>query len=131
VIFNQPQWTETAERLRKRSGHLLSKMRYVSAQLLAYIENDRWLDMATHANGQAAKIATVIESHAQANLEYPVEANEVFVRWTKEGFDHLKSKGIQFQLWPGRDDLARFVFGHSTSDVDIDILSSGLTELRC
>ena len=124
VIFNQPQWRETAERLRKRSGHLLSKMRFVSAQLLAYIENDRWLEMARHANRQAAKFASAIENHAEANLEYPVEANEVFVRWTKQGFDHLKSQGIEFQLWPGRDDLARFVFAHSTSDGEINVLTA-------
>ena len=122
VIFNQPQWRETAERLRKRSGHLLSKMRYVSAQLLAYIENDRWLDMAAHANRQAANFAEVVNNHHQASLENPVEANEVFVKWTKEGFDHLESQGIQFLQWPGRDDLARFVFGHSTSEEDTSLL---------
>jgi threonine aldolase len=116
VIFNQPEWYETAERLRKRSGHLLSKMRYISAQLLAYIENDRWLDMAGHANKQAAKFAQAVENHPGAELEYPVDANEVFVKWNKEGFDHLVSQDIQFQLWPGRDDLARFVFGHSSND---------------
>lgn len=122
VFFNQPQLRETAERLRKRSGHLLSKMRYVSAQLLAYVENDRWLEMARHANRQAARFAEAAENHAGARLEYPVQANEVFLNWTKEGFDHLKSQGIQFQLWPGRDDLARFVFGHSTSDEETDLL---------
>ncbi len=122
VFFNQPQLQETAERLRKRSGHLLSKMRYVSAQLLAYVENDRWLEMAGHANRQAAKFAEAVENHAEARLEYPVQANEVFLNWTKEGFDHLKSQGIEFQLWPGRDDLARFVFGHSTSDGETDLL---------
>lgn len=126
VIFNQPQLRETAERLRKRSGHLLSKMRYVSAQLLAYIENGRWLEMANHANHQAAKFAEAVESHTGAQLEFPVHANEVFVSWTREGFNHLVSQGIQFQLWPGRDDLARFVFGHSTSDRDIDILLGAL-----
>ena len=122
VIFGQPQWRETAERLRKRSGHLLSKMRYVSAQLLAYIENDRWLKMARHANRQAAKFAEAIENHAEASLEFPVQANEVFMKWTMEGFDQLKSQGIQFEVWPGRNDLARFVFAHSTSDEDTDIL---------
>ena len=122
VIFGQPQWRETAERLRKRSGHLLSKMRYVSAQLLAYIEDDRWLKMAGHANRQAAKFAEVIENHAEASLEYPVQANEVFMKWTMEGFDQLKSQGIQFEVWPGRNDLARFVFAHSTSDEETDIL---------
>ena len=126
IIFNQPQWRETAERLRKRSGHLLSKMRYVSAQLLAYIENDLWLGMATHANRQAAKFSEAIENQTGACLEYPVEANEVFVKWTKQGFDGLASQGIEFGLWPGRDDLARFVFGHSTNDEDIEALISAL-----
>jgi len=126
VIFNQPQWHNTAERLRKRSGHLLSKMRYVSAQLLAYIENDRWLEMATHANGQAAKFAAAIEAHPNAGLEYPVQANEVFLKWTTEGFAQLESLGILFQPWPGRDDLARFVFAHSTTDEDVQILITAL-----
>ena len=127
VIFNQPQWRETAERLRKRSGHLLSKMRYVSAQLLAYIENDRWLKMATHANLHALRFANVVEQHGDANLEYPVDANEVFVRWTKQGFDHLASQGIEFALWPGTDNLARFVFGHSTSDAETEWLTGAFS----
>jgi threonine aldolase len=126
LIFNQPQWYATAERLRKRSGHLLSKMRYVSAQLLAYVENDRWLEMARHANRQALRFAEAIENHADARLEYPVQANEVFLNWTKAGFDHLEAHGIQFGLWPGRDDLARFVFGHSTSDAEVDLLVKSL-----
>jgi len=127
VFFNQPQWLETAERLRKRSGHLLSKMRYVSAQLLAYIENDTWLGMANHANRQAAKFAEAVENHAEASLEYPVQANEVFLKWTKEGFNHLEAQGIEFGLWPGRDDLARFVFGHSTSDDEVGLLIASLS----
>ena len=130
VLFNQPQLQDTAERLRKRSGHLLSKMRYVSAQLLAYIENGLWLDMATHANAQAAKFAKAIENHPEASLEYPVHANEVFVNWSKEGFDHLEAQGIELGLWPGRDDLARFVFAHSTTDDEIDLLLNSLSLLK-
>jgi threonine aldolase len=126
VLFNQPQLQDVAERLRKRSGHLLSKMRYVSAQLLAYIENGLWLDMATHANTQAAKFAEAVENHPEAELEYPVHANEVFVKWTKEGFEHLESQGIEFLFWPGRDDLARFVFGHTTSERDMEVLLASI-----
>jgi len=126
VFFNQPSLRETAERLRKRSGHLLSKMRYISAQLLAYIEDDRWLEMARHANFQAARFASAVKEHSEASLQFPVQANEVFVQWTKAGFDHLESQGIQFLLWPGRDDLARFVFGHSTSDEDTRLLVTAL-----
>ena len=126
LFFNHPERYETAERLRKRSGHLFSKMRYVSAQLLAYIENDRWLNMAWHANSQASKFAAAIEKHYEAQLEYPVQANEVFLKWTRQGFDHLEAQGIQFGLWPGRNDLARFVFGHSTSDEEVDLLVKSL-----
>ena len=114
LLFGQSGVAETAERLRKRSGHLLSKMRYLSAQLLAYIEGGLWLEMAAHANRQAAAFAAAVDAHPEACLEYPVEANEVFVQWTAEGFQGLEDAGIQFLHWPGRDNLARFVFSHCT-----------------
>jgi threonine aldolase len=117
---------ERAERLRKRSGHLLSKMRYVSAQLLAYLEGGLWLELAVHANAQAARFAAAVSRHGEASLEYPVEANEVFVRWTAEGFRRLEEAGIQFLTWPGRDDLARFVFSHCTLAEETDALCQAL-----
>ena len=117
---------ERAERLRKRSGHLLSKMRFVSAQLLAYIEGGRWLELAAHANAQAARFAAAVAAHGEASLEYPVEANEVFVRWSAEGFRRLEESGIQFLSWPGRDDLARFVFSHCTRPEETEALCQAL-----
>jgi threonine aldolase len=131
LFFNQPEplkseLREKAERIRKRSGHLLSKMRYVSAQLLAYIEDDRWLNMARHANAQAAKFEDAVVNHEAAKLEFPVQGNEVFVRWSAEGFREMENKGIDFLMWPGGDDLARFVFGHSTTDADVEELNAAL-----
>ena len=118
VIFDPSVNTETTQRLRKRSGHLLSKMRYVSAQLLAYIENNLWLHMADHANRQAAKFAACVDAHPQARLEFPVQANKVLLNWSEEGFKQLEDGNVQFLPWPGRDDLARLVFGYSTTDQD-------------
>jgi threonine aldolase len=43
--------------LMKRAGHLLSKMRFVSAQLDAYISNDVWLKNAKHANKMGKKLS--------------------------------------------------------------------------
>lgn len=116
LLFGRSDVKDTAERLRKRSGHLLSKMRYVSAQLLAYIKDGLWLEMAMHSNEQAAVFAAAVDAHPEACLEYPVEANEVFVQWTVEGFQRLEDAGIEFLHWPGRDDLARFVFSHCTEE---------------
>ena len=126
VLFDQPELRDHAERLRKRSGHLLSKMRYVSAQLLAYIENDRWLEMATHSNSQAARYAEAVNAHPEARLEYPVDANEVFVRWSPAGFKHLEEAGVQFLTWPGQDDLARFVFSYCTAEAETRALCQAL-----
>jgi threonine aldolase len=56
LCFNHDYAEEIARR-RKRGGHLLSKNRYVAAQLLAYLENDLWLKLAARANGQPASSA--------------------------------------------------------------------------
>jgi threonine aldolase len=126
VFFRHHDKLEVAERLRKRSGHLLSKMRYVSSQLLAYVHDGLWLDLAAHANRMAGEFAAAVEAHPEASLEYPAEANEVFVRWSAEGLDRLEERGIEFLLWPGHDDLARFVFGHSTTQKETHTLISAL-----
>jgi threonine aldolase len=130
LFFNLPELRETAERHRKRSGHLLSKMRYVSAQLLAYIDAGLWLDLARQSNQQAARFSYAIAQHPNASLEYPVHANEVFVKWSAEGFRRLENAGIQFLGWPGRDDLARFVFSHCTSSEETEKLCSALADIE-
>lgn len=126
LFFGNPGLKEKAERIRKRSGHLLSKMRYVSAQLLAYVDSGLWLELAAHANRQAARFAEAIANHPKASLEYTVCANEVFVKWSSEGFSTLEAAGIQFLTWPGRDDLARFVFSHCTSEAETNALCNVL-----
>jgi len=115
LIFGETDLRERAERLRKRSGHLLSKMRFVSAQLLAYIESDLWLKLAGHANQQAARFADAVRQHPEARLAFDAQANEIFVNWTESGFKALSKAGIGFLTWPGHDQLARFVFSHNTS----------------
>jgi threonine aldolase len=129
IFFERHELYGHAERLRKRGGHLYSKMRYLSAQLLAYIENGLWLDLAAEANRQATRFAEAVERHTGARLEYPAQANEVFVAWREDAFDQLEAEGIGFLTWPGRDDLARFVFGHTTSDADTDALIEALESI--
>lgn len=126
MFFERHDLYGTAERLRKRGGHLYSKMRYLSAQLLAYVEDDLWLDLARHANAQAARFAAAVEEHPSARLEYAPQANEIFVRWTVPALERLAAAGIGFLTWPGQDDLARFVFGHTTSEEDTTRLVAAL-----
>lgn len=92
-----------APELRKRSGHLQSKGRFLAAQLLAMIEGDLWRDNARTANASAALIATA----AGDRLLYPVEANEIFLRLTATEAAHLRSQGFDFYDWG--DGAARLV----------------------
>ncbi len=98
LIFFDPARAETVPRLRKRAGHLLSKGRYLAAQLLAMLDDDLWLVNARAANAAAATLAAA----AGARLVHPVEANELFVRMTPEEAAAIRAKGFDFYDWaPG------------------------------
>ncbi|MEN1727040.1 MAG: beta-eliminating lyase-related protein [Pseudomonadota bacterium] len=126
VVFGHPEWLEGMERRRKRGGHLLSKMRYVSAQLLAMLENDLALELARTANARAAELAALIEASNVASLQWPVEANEVFMRADPALLANLKAQGFEFHIWPGYDDVARLVCSWVTAPEQIEALGEAL-----
>ena len=81
--------------LKKRGGHLLSKGRFVAAQIRAMLKNDLWLANARAANAGAAKLAAA----CGGRLMYPVEANELFVRLTAGEAAKLRAAGFDFYDW--------------------------------
>ncbi len=81
--------------LKKRGGHLLSKGRFVAAQIRAMLKDDLWLANARAANAGAAKLAAACGSR----LMYPVEANELFVRMSAEEAAKLRGAGFDFYDW--------------------------------
>lgn len=99
LIFFGTNHAERARVLRKRSGHLLSKGRYLAAQLLAMLDGDVWLANARAANAAAAVLA---EACGRERLVYPVEANELFVRMTLDEAAAIRALGFDFYDWaPG------------------------------
>ncbi|KQZ65363.1 threonine aldolase [Sphingopyxis sp. Root1497] len=81
--------------LKKRGGHLLSKGRFVAAQIRAMLKDDLWLTNARAANAGAAALAAACGDR----LMYPVEANELFVRISAEDAADLRAKGFDFYDW--------------------------------
>lgn len=81
--------------LKKRGGHLLSKGRFVAAQIRAMLKDDLWLANARAANAGAAKLAAACGNR----LMYPVEANELFVRLTADEAAKLRDAGFDFYDW--------------------------------
>jgi threonine aldolase len=118
--------TELADQIavrRKRAGHLLSKGRYLAAQILAMIEDDLWLDNARAANAAAARLAAA----APDRLAYPVEANEIFLKVTDEESAGLRDRGFDFYEW-GAGQI-RFVTSWDQQDADVARLADAVAAL--
>jgi threonine aldolase len=98
---------------RKRAGHLLSKGRFIAAQLHTMLADDLWL-----TNGRAANAAAqIIAQAAGGRLLHPVQANEIFLRLAAEEAAKLRAQGFDFYDW-GKD-AARLVtsWNHDADDV--------------
>src|SRR5215213_7089509 len=95
LIFFRTELADQALFLRKRAGHLLSKGRYLAAQILAMLEEDVWLANARAANAAAQVLATA----AGNRLVYPVQANELFLRATAAEAAALRTQGYDFYDW--------------------------------
>lgn len=108
---------------RKRAGHLLSKGRYLAAQLLAMLDGDLWLENARAANAAAQSLARA----AADRLIYPVEANELFLRISAEEAERLRDEGFDFYDW-GLDQI-RLVTSWDQQAADIERLAAAIRAL--
>ena len=122
IIFFKKDLVGDIAFLMKRAGHLLSKMRFVSAQLDAYISNDVWLRNAKHANSMGKKLSDGLSKHNDIEITYPTEANEVFAKFPREKIEHLNSEGYKMNEDELDGKAVRLVAAWNTKDSDIDEL---------
>ena len=123
IFFGEEHRQATLYR-RKRSGHLLSKGRYMAAQLLAMIEGGVWLRNAGAANDAAARLA---EAAGPDRLLLPVEANEIFLRAAPQEAQALRDQGFDFYDWgPGE---ARFVTAWDSDPGEVAALAAAIRAL--
>ncbi len=109
--------------LRKRGGHTVSKMRYLAAQLEAYLHDDLWLRNAAHANDAARRLADGLIAVDGVRLAHPVEANEVFAVLPAPVIEQLEREGVGFYRWgAAASTTIRLVTSFDTPGEDIDAL---------
>ncbi len=126
VVFFDTTLVRDFELRRKRAGHLLSKSRFVAAQLLAYLQDDLWRRNAARANGFARRIGAA----AGARLIAPVEANEVFVQLGIEGKRALRAAGFEFYDWGAESaGQARLVAAWDQNESHVEALCAALGRL--
>jgi threonine aldolase len=122
VVFFTPAQSGDFEYRRKRAGHLMSKMRFISAQLDAYLAEDRWLRQACRANALAQRMADGLRQIAHAKLAETVQANAVFVHLPDALVARLRQAGAQFYEWGAPKDgstLVRLVLSFLTPEEDV------------
>jgi threonine aldolase len=124
LVFFRPELAAATRYRRKRAGHLLSKGRYLGAQVLAMLEGEVWLRNARAANAAATRLA---EAAGADRLILPVQANEVFVRVTAGEAAALRAQGFDFYDWgPGE---ARLVTSWDSDPAAVDALAAAIRAL--
>lgn len=123
LIFFDPDSAGATAYRRKRAGHLLSKGRYLAAQILAMLKDEVWLRNARAANEGAARLAAA----AGDRLLLPAEANEVFIRVTSDEAAALRSQGFDFYDWGLGE--ARLVTSWDSDPAHIEALAEAIRAL--
>ena len=123
LVFVKPGLAGATLHRRKRAGLLVSKGRYLAAQVLSMLDDDLWLDNARAANARAATIAAA----AGARLVHPVEANEVFLRATPDEAAALRAQGFDFYDWAAGE--IRLVTAWDSPAEHVALLAQAIAQL--
>jgi threonine aldolase len=118
VLFFNPELTRLTKYIRKQSMQLYSKMRFVSAQFLAYFENDLWKRNATHSNRMAQLLEQEVKKIPAIQLTQEVEANGVFAIVPAEIIPQLQEKYF-FYMWDEHRSEVRWMTSFDTEEEDI------------
>lgn len=128
ILFDDAKACEFELR-RKRGGHLFSKMRYLSAQMAAYLEGGLWLRLASHANAMADRLAEGLRGLPGVTLDHELGANMMFPSLPRRAHRALQAAGAVYYLWPfdqsldGADDgllTCRLVCSWATTADEVD-----------
>jgi threonine aldolase len=124
VVLN-PEAVAGIPFLRKLDMQLASKMRFVSAQLIALYEGDLWLRSASHANAMAARLRSAVEGLPGVTLTQATQSNAVFAIVPAGVADRLR-ESFRFYDWNPATGEVRWMCAFDTTPDDIDAFAAAL-----
>ena len=95
ITFDDTLATELPYRM-KRGGLVLSKARFVSAQIERYLADDLWLERARHTNDMARRLAASLRRIPGVVIDVPVHINMVFATLPEAAIHELERRGYLF-----------------------------------
>jgi threonine aldolase len=133
VVFNRDLLSHF-QFIRKRSGHLFSKTRFISAQFDAYFQNDLWLKLAKHSNAMGSQLEKAVRNSNHVRAAWPTDSNQVFFIADKEKAQTWLDKGARFHPFPTpkgmekevgqNEQVYRLVASFATQQESIDELAN-------
>lgn len=138
IIFNQ-DLARDMDYLRKRSGHLVSKMRFMTSQFEAYLTDGLWLELAVKANAHAAKLREIVATSSTAKLAWDSQINEAFIIAHKDDIAMWRAAGLQAIDWQpptaeagiltNDQQIIRLVTCFATQESEVDAFAKLITSL--
>jgi threonine aldolase len=118
VVFFRPDMAEDFLFVRKQGMQLASKMRYMAAQMEAFLTNDLWRRNAEHANRMARLLEQEVVKIPRVKLVYPVEANGVFAQIPREAIARIQERYF-FYVWNEDEAVVRWMCSFDTTEEDV------------
>lgn len=118
ICFLKPGLSADFKYIRKQSMQLASKMRFISAQFIAYFRNDLWLKNASHANNMAKILADLLSEVPGIRITQKVESNGVFLILPHEVATELRKS---YFFYPWNEDLSEYRLMTSWDTTESDI----------
>ena len=127
VVFFDRALAERSLNLRKQVTQLPSKMRFVSAQYLALLEDDLFLQLARHANDMAADLHQRVRDIASLKIDQPPAVNSLFPTLAPEVKRDLQDWSF-FWDWNVSEHLVRWMTAWDTTPEDVQMFAAGVRE---
>lgn len=134
IVVLDPEASDGLIYGRKYSMQLASKMRFVSAQLIALLEGDLWLRNARHANAMAQRLRSGVEagladgSIRGVGFTQPTRSNGVFATLPDGVADRLRER-FRFYDWDAARREVRWMCSFDTTEDDVDAFVSEIARL--
>ncbi len=119
VLFFNPEQAKYTRYIRKQSMQLYSKMRFVSAQFIAYLENDLWKKTASQSNKMAKLLEKEIAQIPEIKITQAVESNGIFAIVPEHIIKPLQEQFF-FYVWDEAKNEVRWMTSFDTIEKDVD-----------
>lgn len=125
VVWLNRDLASRAEYLRKHVTQLHSKMRFISAQYVAVLEDDLLFRLGEQANAAARRLYEAVCHHSQLELSGPPAVNSLFPILRNPGRRHLQEWSFFWDWDTGRDQV-RWMTAWDVSNADVDAFALGV-----